>query len=181
MAGVCLRHTEQCAFAARVTTMKSRAQSIFAHAQVYERAARLLNTAVSNDPAMLLPSMVNAALSLELYFKSLYILDHSAEFKVNGKPSHHFAVLFEELHEPTKQQLLAQFNTALSARDNSDIRMFESAHNIVVPKDLKMNLVQWASLFTDLRYAYEFIDKNKGKPKTMMFFPEIRYRLVCQA
>ena len=59
--------------------MKSRARSIFGHAQVYERAARLLNTAGTSDPAMLLPSMVNAALSLELYFKSLYVLDRGAE------------------------------------------------------------------------------------------------------
>ena len=62
--------------------MKSRARSIFDHAQVYERAARLLNTAGTSDPAMLLPSMVNAALSLELYFKSLYVIDRGAEFKV---------------------------------------------------------------------------------------------------
>jgi hypothetical protein len=122
---------------------------------------------------MLLPSIVNAALSLELYFKSLYILDHGADFKVNGKHSHHFALLFEELKVSTKQQLLDQFNSALSSRDNNDILMCKSSLNMIVPKDLKTNLVQWANVFVDLRYAYEFTEKNKGKPKTMMFFPEI--------
>jgi hypothetical protein len=154
--------------------MKARAQSIFGNAQVYERAARLLNNAGTNDHAMLLPSSVNAALSLELYFKSLYILDHGADFKVNGKHSHHFAILFEELNEPTKQKLLDKFNTALSTRNNNDILTYQSSFNMVVPKDLKTNLVQWANVFVDLRYAHEFTEKNKGKQKTMMFFPEIR-------
>jgi hypothetical protein len=154
--------------------MKSRARSIFGNAQVYDRAARLLNTAGASDLAMLLPSMVNAALSLELYFKSLYALDRGAEFKVKGKHSHDFATLFEELHEPTKQHLLAKFNAAISARATDDIRMIESTLKMVVPRDLKTNLIQWASLFTDLRYAYYFIEKNKGMQKTMMFFPEIR-------
>ena len=154
--------------------MKSRAQSIFSHAQIYGRAAYLLNTAGASDPAMLLPSTVNAALSLELYFKSLYILDHGTEFKVNGKPSHHFAILFEELQEPTKRQLLDQFNMALSSRNNNDILILKSSFNMVAPRDMKTNLVQWANVFVDLRYAYEFTEKNKGKPKSMMFFPEIR-------
>jgi len=123
---------------------------------------------------MLLPSMVNAALSLELYFKSLYVLDRGVEFKVKGKHSHDFAALFEELQEPTKRHLLAQFNTALSARDTNDIRMIERSLKMLVPRDLKTNLVQWASLFVDLRYTYEFIEKYKGEQKTMMFFPEIR-------
>jgi hypothetical protein len=154
--------------------MKSRSWSIFRHAQVYERAARLLNAAGTSDPALLLPSMVNAALSLELYFKSLYVLDRGAEFKVKGRHSHDFAALFEELQEPTKEHLLAQFNTALSARNTNDIRMVESSLNMVVPQDLKENLVQWASIFVDLRYAYDFIETYKGEQKTMMFFPEIR-------
>ena len=154
--------------------MKSLARSIFGNAQVYDRAARLLNTAGASDPAMLLPSIVNAALSLELYFKSLYALDRGAEFKVKGRHSHDFAALFEELHEPTKQHLLTKFNTAISARATDDIRMIESTLKMVVPRDLKTNLIQWASFFTDLRYADYFIEKNKGVQKTMMFFPEIR-------
>jgi hypothetical protein len=154
--------------------MKSRARSIFDNAQVYDRAAHLLNAAGSSDPAMLLPSTVNAALSLELYFKSLYILDHGAEFKVNGKHSHHFAILFEELKEPTKQQLLSKFKTALAIMDAKYIPSAESSLKMVVPKDLKTNLVQWANVFVDLRYAHTFVEKNKGKPKTMMFFPQIR-------
>ena len=154
--------------------MKTLARSIFNNGQVYERAARLLNAAGTSDPAMLLPSMVNAALSLELYFKSLYILDRGVEFKVRGRHSHDFAALFEELHGPTKQHLVDQFNAALSARETNDIRAMERTFKWAVPKDLKTNLIQWASLFVDLRYAHHFIVKYQGKQKTMMFFPEIR-------
>jgi len=83
-------------------------------------------------------------------------------------------MLFEELKEPTKQQLLAQFKTALAAMDAKYIPSVESSLQMVVPKDLKTNLVQWANVFVDLRYAHEFVEKNKGKQKTMMFFPQIR-------
>ena len=158
----------------RAIKMNSRAQAIFDHAQVYERAARLLNMAGVSDPALLLPSMVNAALSLELYFKALYVLDHGVEFKVNGRHSHDFVALFERLHEKTKEHLLARFNTALSARDATDIDMLERSMKVVVPRDLQTNLAEWASIFVDLRYAYDFIDKHKGNQRTMMFFPEIR-------
>ena len=113
-----------------------------------------------------------SALSFELYFKSLYILDHGIDFKENGKHSHNFAVLFEKLHMPTKLQLLDQFNVACAAMDSKCIPGVESSLKIVVPKDLKTNLVQWASVFTELRYAYEL--KAKGKQKIMLFFPEIR-------
>ena len=158
--------------------MKSRARSIFGNAQVYDRAARLLNTAGASDPAMLLPSIVNAALSLELYFKSLYALDRGAEFKVKGRHSHDFAALFEELHEPTKQHLLTKFNTAISARATDDIRMIESTLKMVVPRDLKTNLIQWASFFTDLRYADYFIEKKQRGAKDYDVFPrDKRFRL----
>ena len=101
--------------------MKSRARSIFGNAQVYEKASRILNAAGASDPAMLLPSNVNAALSLELYFKSLNILEHGVEFKINGKHSHHFAQLFQELKEPTRQQLIEKFKTAVSNMDPNEI------------------------------------------------------------
>ena len=146
--------------------MKSRARSMFDHAQVYERAARLLNASGASDPAMLLPSMVNAALSLELYCKALHILDRGNEFKVKGRHSHDFAALFENLTEQTKQSLLSQFSTELSVRNNTDIRALEESMNIVVSKDLKTNLSHWASVFVDVRYAFDFIDNYGCNPSS---------------
>ena len=153
--------------------MKSLARSIFGNAQVYERASRILNASGNHDPSMLLPSNVNAALSLELYFKSLNILEHGVEFKINGKHSHHFAQLFQELKEPTKQQLSERFNSAVSRMDPNEIPRLESILGGVVPKDLKTNLVEWAAIFTDLRYAHSFVEKYKGKKVAMAFYPQI--------
>lgn len=153
--------------------MKSLAHSIFNNAQVYERASRILNASGNHDPSMLLPSNVNAALSLELYFKSLNILEHGVEFKINGKHSHHFAQLFQELKEPTKLQLSERFNSAVSRIDPNEIPRLESILGGVVPKDLKTNLVKWAAIFTELRYAHSFVEKYNGKKVAMAFYPQI--------
>lgn len=153
--------------------MKSLARSIFDNAQVYERASRILNASGNHDLAMLLPSHVNAALSLELYFKSLNILEHGVEFKINGKHSHHFAQLFQGLKESTKQELNERFKSAVSRMDPDEIPRLESMLGGVVPKDLKTNLVEWAAIFTDLRYAHSFVEKYKGKKVTMAFYPQI--------
>src|SRR5207253_2028335 len=83
--------------------MKERARSVFRSAEMYSRAAVLLNT--SGNPTILLPSIVNAALSLELYFKSLYLLEHGADFKPRGRHSHDFHALYIELSASTRERL----------------------------------------------------------------------------
>lgn len=153
--------------------MKDLARSIFGHAQVYERASRVLNAAGARDFSLLLPSNVNAALSLELYFKSLNIIEHGVEFKIKGKHSHHFGQLFLELSEETKTNLNKRFKVAISKMDPNEIPRIESAIGGVIPKDLKTNLIEWAALFTDLRYAYSFIEKYKGKRVAMAFYSQI--------
>lgn len=153
--------------------MNEKAHSIFQTAQMYAKAARFLNGISNNDPSMLLPSTINAALSLELYFKSLYVLERNADFKINGRHSHDFSVLFEELSESTKQSFTEGFNNALAVRDMNDVKIMESRFAILVPRDLKSNLVEWSTVFTGVRYVYDFVVKSKGTQKTMMFFPEI--------
>lgn len=153
--------------------MKILALAIFKNAQVYERASYVLNAAGSQDLALLLPSKVNAALSLELYFKSLKIIEHGVEFKIKGKHSHHFGQLFQELSETTKDSLNERFKAAVSRMDPNEIPRLESAIGGVIPKDLKTNLVEWAALFTDLRYGHSFIEKYKGKRVAMAFYSQI--------
>jgi hypothetical protein len=149
------------------------ARSIFDSAGAYERAARLLNASSSHDLSLRLPGHVNAALSLELYFKSLYLLEHGTEFKVNGKHSHRFGQLFQELTEPTRKDLTERFKLAVSQMDPLEIPRLESLIGGFVPKDLKTNLVEWATIFTDLRYAHSFIEKYEGKKVAMAFYPQI--------
>lgn len=122
---------------------------------------------------MMLPSIVNASLSLELYFKSLNIIEHNAEFKINGKHSHHFAQIFLGLKEPTRQQLCERFKSAVSNMDPNEIPHRESIMGGVIPKDLKTNLVEWQTMFVDLRYSHSFVEKYKGKKVAMAFYPQI--------
>ena len=51
--------------------------------------------------------------------------------------------------------------------------LLESILGGVLPKDLKSNLVEWAAIFTDLRYTHSFIEKYKGKKVAMAFYPQI--------
>jgi hypothetical protein len=151
--------------------MQNPAEPIFRAAHMYEHAARQLNGC--GDASMLLPSMVNAALSLELYFKCLYILDRGVEFKIKERHSHDFHALFEELTADIKLRLTNDFASNLQTRNMSDVRSIEQSLSIVVPLSLKENLVQWASVFVDLRYVYDFIQRQQGRQRTMMFYPEI--------
>jgi hypothetical protein len=153
--------------------LKDLARLIFGHAQVYEKACRVLNAAGAQEPSLLLPSSVNAALSLELYFKSLNIIEHGVEFKIKGRHSHHFGQLFQELSDETKTNLNERFKVAVSNMDPNEIAHLESAIGGVIPKDLKSNLIEWAAIFTELRYAQSFIEKNKGKRVAMAFYPQI--------
>ena len=153
--------------------MKSVAKSIFKNAQIYEKAAWVIQSATMHEMALLLPRNVNAALSLELYFKSLNILEHGIEFKINNKHSHHFAQLFQELKEVTKRSLNERFEQAIFEMDPNEFLPLETAIGGVIPKDLKSNLVVWASVFTDLRYLHTFTEKNKNQKFTMAFFPQI--------
>lgn len=153
--------------------MKSLAEKIFGSARVYVRASEVLRSATQLDLALSLPSNVLAALSLELYFKSLHILEFGTEFKVNNKHSHHFALIFGGLKEATKMELCDKFDTAKSAMDPNWIPHVERLMGGVIAKDLKSNLVEWQSIFIDLRYTHSFIEKYKDKKVAMQFYPEI--------
>lgn len=144
--------------------MKERAKEIFRSAQMYATAAHRLNA----SPDTLMPSIVVAALSLELLFKTLYVLDKNAE----APHSHDFANIFEKLSDATKIELNDGFSTALGKRNMSDVEILETNFKVKIHRDLKNNLHEWSSVFTGLRYVYEFVSTAKTQ-KTMMFFPEI--------
>lgn len=153
--------------------MDDKGKLIFASAKMYSAAAHKLNDTSNCDPSMLIPSMVNAALALELYFKSLYVLERNEEFKLNGRYSHDFASLFDELSESTRREFIDGFNNVLAARDMNDVETFERDYKMRVPRDFKSNLAEWSTVFTRVRYVYEFKSKPNGSQKSMMFFPEI--------
>lgn len=57
--------------------------------------------------------------------------------------------------------------------DPSWIPNIERLMGGVIAKDLKSNLVEWQSIFIDLRYTHSFIEKYKNKKVAMQFYPEI--------
>lgn len=153
--------------------MDDRAKSIFLTAGLYSKAARLMNGASGSDPSLLIPSQVNAALALELYFKSLYFIEKDCDFKVNERHSHDFHALFNALSSESKNMLIEKFQAAISSRDMSDVATIEREAKVEVPRDLEGNLQSWSGVFTKVRYVYD-------KPKqsvSMMFFPEIEEAL----
>jgi hypothetical protein len=149
--------------------MEDLGKSIFLAADAYSRAAKYINSASKSDMRMFLPSQVIASLALELYCKSLYYIKYGKEFKIDGRHSHDFHKLFNQLPHEIQRKLESDFQNILQGRDMNDVTKLEAAINVTVPRDLKGILKEWSSVFVKVRYMYE-------KPKdvqVMLFFPEI--------
>jgi len=154
--------------------LEDRAKSIFQTAGAYARAAKCVNSASQGDWTLLIPSQVNAALALELYFKTLYYLEYGEDFKVSGKNSHDFYKLFNKLRNTTRRELLSVFQQLMESRNMQDVLQLEAVSKVAIPRDLKKNLEAWSSIFVKARYIYD----NVGKIMSMMFFPEIEQVLL---
>ena len=153
-----------------------RAKSIYDAASVYSRAAYLLSTQGGmslEDHSLLLPSVVNAALSLELYFKSLYLIEIKEDFKVNNKHSHDFQLLYTKLSAPIRREIEAEFSKQIKKRDMQSIKQLEILSGMQTKLDLQSNIKDWSCVFVKMRY---FFDKN-APPCNMSFFPEIEKAL----
>jgi hypothetical protein len=149
--------------------MEDRAKSILTSARTYSKTAKYINALAQNDPGQLIPSFVISALALELYFKSIYFLDKNKEFKVKGRHSHDFYILFDELSENLKESLEQNFRYLTTHRDMHDVHIIESQAKVVIPRDLRGNLKYWSNVFTKSRYIHEKSDELR----IVMFFPEI--------
>lgn len=150
-----------------------RANAIFKTACMYSESAKLLNR--SN---LLLPSMVNAALAIELYLKSIYLLEFKEDFKVGEgkkkKHSHDFHDLFTKLPDTVKTPMQNCFDTIMRFRDMKDVKLLKENFEIEAKLDLISNLDLWKNVFVKVRYMFD----KKGIPETMLFFPEIESVLV---
>lgn len=144
--------------------MNDRAHSIYVYACTYAKAAKLLN-----QSELFLPSMVNAALALELYFKSFYYLEYGKDFKINDRHSHDFFCLFEELRDTVKRDIESDFDQIMKNRDMRDVEQIEMVSKVVIPRGIMENVEVWSTVFVKVRYMYD----NMEKPRSMMFFPEI--------
>lgn len=144
--------------------------AIFLNARRYSKASYKLNS--DEDIELLLPSWVNGALALELYFKVFYYLDKNKDYD----RTHNFANIFTDLTLDYQDKMSLTFESLLKARDMSDVRKLEASSGLKIPRNLKCNLEAWSNVFVDLRYVYELIEN--GKTATMMFFPEIELTVL---
>jgi hypothetical protein len=155
--------------------MNDKPTAMLQYACSYSKAAGLLNDLALGSQSsqrtrdLALPSAVNAALALELFLKTLYFLERGEDFKVKGRHSHDFHVLYCQLEVQRRQKMDAFFTQRLSKRNMSDVEQMERVSSISVPRDLVGNLKSWKDVFVNCRYAYE----PPGKPMSMCFFPEI--------
>lgn len=156
-------------------------QKMYVNACAFSKASYELNQKAFGpsrnieDMDLGLPSVVCAALALELYFKTLYVLEKGMDFKVNGKHySHDFHRLFQELDNTTRQQMDSAFKESIAHRNMSDIEQLERVSSMQVPRDLSGNLLVWKDVFVKIRYVHEPI----GRDMPMVFFPEIERAVV---
>ncbi len=146
-------------------------------ARGYSKSAHILNSLVSQNKNMdlLLPSTVNAALSIELYFKSLHLIVFSSDFKVNGNYSHNFSLIYAKLDKIIKGQMDKDFSELINRRNMKDVINIEATTKVVIPRSFSKNLVVWKDVFIKFRYQYE----NNFSGSTF-FFPEIENVVLKQ-
>jgi len=149
--------------------MNIRARKILESAVDYMKAANVLNQSSVQNPTLLLPSQVNAALSLELYFKSLYQLIFEEDFKVKNNHSHDFYRIYKALPDEVCERMNQNFDNLVKDRDNSDIKKLRGDSKVNVSLKLEPLIQSWSGVFTKMRYVYE---DHKGK-YVMVLFPEI--------
>ncbi|MFA0305311.1 hypothetical protein AB4543_05400 [Vibrio splendidus] len=149
--------------------MNIRAKKMFKSGIAYAKSASFLNESAGSDPELLVPSQVNAALALELYFKSLYQLIEQEDFKVKGKHSHDFYRIYKALPSEYRERMNKRFDDLISKRDKSDIKQMKLDSNVNISLKLESLIQNWSRVFVDMRYIYE---AHKGT-YIMILFPEI--------
>jgi hypothetical protein len=147
-----------------------KAQNIFNSANIYAKLYYLLNS--NTDRSQILPSNVMAALSLELYIKCIYYLEKGKDFLIKNRHSHDFHKAFLELNESTRSQIIDEYYLSLKTRDMTDIKTLEEYSKIKINTDFYPVLKEWSTIFVDVRYIYEIINKNKII--NMVFYPELQ-------
>jgi hypothetical protein len=118
-------------------------RAILNNANNYSHIAKYINQ--SGISSFLIPSQVIAALSLELFFKTLFFIENSTDFKINGRYSHDFFALFQELSNESRVRIQSNFEEAIKNRGMQDINLMEKIGSLKVNLDFSENLKIWFS------------------------------------
>ncbi len=144
------------------------ARRIFDHARIFSNAAYALNDVPQMD--LVFPQSVCAALALELYVKTLYLLEKKKE----PQHSHDFHHLFMLLDINTRNKIELTFNQLMTQKDKFYFENLENTVSVSIPRDLIGNLFSWKEVFVKLRYAYEPLPKEFNT----FLFPEIEKSIL---
>lgn len=153
--------------------MTDPALSRYQYAITYAKAARIINNHAGSEPRLLLPSLVCGALSLELFFKSLYYALNGRDFFENGRHTHDFSKIFDALDAGIKDRLNDEFQSALAHRDMADVVRLRQ-FGISIGHELKNVLEHWSEVFVKFRYAYD----PPNSAIHAIFYPELEGALV---
>ena len=145
----------------------------YKYALSYSKAAKAINARAGSEPELLLPSQVNAALALELYFKSLYYALNNTDFLHKGRHTHDVGRIFDALKSEIKARLEKEFGRRLAGRNMGDLALYERM-GISVQSNLKLVLENWSQVFVKFRYAYDL----PKSPINALFFPELEGTLI---
>ena len=164
----------------KMSDLPTRPLRMLDNARAYSKASYTLNQKAFGpsfqveDMDLGLPSAVNAALAIELYLKTLYLLEKGEDFKFKGRHSHDFHLLFGQLNMTTKRTMEVAFADSISRREMTDVQRMEKVGSILIPRDLLGNLFIWKDVFVGIRYIHE----RKGNEVPMFFFPEIENAIL---
>lgn len=147
-------------------------QSILMQADRFHHAALCLNS----DSLLLIPSWMNGALALELYYKCLHQI-------LYGKVPHThqlYTGIYKKLPTEIQEHIKSNFNNEVGKRPKESLNHLENHDEIPFSRDLEFTLREAEKVFIGARYIFE----DNSKPWTFILYEEaqasIRAELVHQ-
>lgn len=147
----------------------------FANASRIIQSSQVGNSDLDDVNYLRLSSFPIGALSLEIYFKALFVLEYGKE-----PPKKHdfYREIYKKLPVETQEELKNIFSRKMQHRDMTDIKMFENESGLIVPKNFDDLLDSWSKVFANFRYLYDLKKLSNGD-LFMLFLPEIINTVSC--
>jgi hypothetical protein len=118
---------------------------VFQYGEMYRRAWRALQV-----NRLVMPSVVCAALSLELYFKALII-----DEKGDALETHDLQLLFSQLSQDKQKKIREFFQLTLQARTKTQQQLNQALHRTMPVPTFDQVLDSAKRVFISFRYGYQ--------------------------
>ena len=125
---------------------EDQAQKIFDNAEIFHLAYQLLN-----KQGIIIPSVVNGALAIELYLKCLYMLEKQKREKI-----HDLERIFDKLSIETKKTLEENFESSINKKEvKESLSEMERISKIKSQTNFRTFLEETGKVFVRARYFFE--------------------------